>query len=144
MQNLNKARIVRISVIIGFAIIYSVISLVNHYTFRTFAWDLGIYNQAMFDYSHFRINSNTVIQPCISNLLGDHFELVLPIISPLYYLFGYYTLLIVQIAAILMGGFGIYKYIELISNKSYMALLAMIQFFSFYGIYSARSRSLGR
>ena len=136
-MNINKTNVLRISIIISFAIIYSLISLVNHYTFRTFAWDLGIYNQALFDYAHFRFDFNTVIQPSCGNLLSDHFELLMIIFSPLYYLFGSYTLLIIQIVAILFGGEGIYKYIELISNSKKLALAAMVQFFLFYGIYSA-------
>jgi len=137
MQNLNKTNNIRILVILGFAILYSTISMVNHYMFRTYALDLGIYNQAMYDYAHFRINHNTVFQPDFGNLLSDHFELLLIIVSPLYYLFGSYTLLIVQIVALLLGGQGIYKYVELISNSRKLAIAAMIQFFLFYGIYSA-------
>jgi len=137
MHNLKKIDITKTSMILGFAILYSIISLVNHYLFRTYAWDLGIYNQAMYDYAHFRINNNSVLQPGCGNLLSDHFELLLIIVSPLYYLFGSYTLLIVQISAILLGGQGIYKYIGLISDSRKLALAAMIQFFLFYGIYSA-------
>ncbi|MFA4851484.1 MAG: DUF2079 domain-containing protein [Bacteroidales bacterium] len=137
MQNIKNVNITKALVILGFAILYSIISLVNHYMFRTYALDLGIYNQAMYDYAHFRINHNTVFQPDFGNLLSDHFELLLIIVSQLYYLFGSYTLLIVQIVAILLGGQGIYKYIELISNKRKLAIAAMIQFFLFYGIYSA-------
>jgi uncharacterized membrane protein len=139
MQNINKLNIIRISIIIGFAILYSLISLVNHYVFHTFAGDLGIFNQAIYDYAHFRINNNTVVEPNIRNELGDHFELILPIVSFLYYLFGSYTLLIVQIGALLLGGQGIFKYFEFTTANTKLAIAAMIQFFLFFGIYSALS-----
>jgi uncharacterized membrane protein len=137
LQNIKKINIAKPVVFICFAFIYSVISLVNHYLFRTSAHDFGIYNQALYDYAHFRINNNSVIQPGFGNILGDHFELMIMFFAPLYYLFGSYTLLIVQIAAILIGGQGIYKYVELISSNRKFALAAMIQFFLFFGIYSA-------
>ena len=136
-QIFKKENIVRTSVIFGFAVIYSIISIVNHYLFRTNAYDFGILNQSLYDYAHFRINHNTVLDPDFGNILSDHFEILMMIFSPLYYIFGSYTLLIVQIVAIIIGGLGINKFIELISNNRKLALAAMIQFFLFFGIYSA-------
>lgn len=121
----------------SFAVIYMLISFVNHYMFRTNAHDYGIFNQALYDYAHFRFNNNSVIEPGFGNLLGDHFELLLMLISPLYYIFGGYTLLIVQIIAILLGGQGVYKYIQWISSNNKLALSASIHFFLFFGIFSA-------
>jgi len=130
--------IAKTSIIIGFALLYSIISFINHYLFLTNAHDFGIYNQALYDYAHFRINNNTVIEPGFGNILSDHFEILMMIFSPLYYIFGSYTLLVVQIVAIIIGGQGIYKYVEVISNRK-LAISAMIQFFLFFGIYSALS-----
>jgi uncharacterized membrane protein len=45
----------------GFLLIFCSISIYNHYVFRTFALDLGIKNQAIWDYAHFRYNYNTVM-----------------------------------------------------------------------------------
>ena len=129
--------IYKTSVFALFGIIYCLISFVNHYMFRTSAHDFGIYNQALWDYAHFRINNNTIISPYFGNILSDHFELLMMIVSPLYYIFGSYTLLIVQVIAILIGGQGIFKFVELISSNRKLALAAMIQFFLFFGIYSA-------
>jgi uncharacterized membrane protein len=136
IQNITKFNITKTSVFAFFALIYCTISLVNHYLFRTNAHDFGIYNQALYDYAHFRINNNTILEPAFGNLLSDHFELLMMIVSPLYYIFDFYTLLLVQIAAILIGGQGIFKYVQLISNKK-LALAATIQFFLFFGIYSS-------
>ena len=139
MKNINfkNINIAKSSVIIGFTILFSIISLFNHYLFRTNGQDYGIYNQALWDYAHFRINNNSVLQPGFGNLLGDHFEILLMFFSPLYYIFGAYTLLIIQIVAIIIGGQGIYKFVELISNNRKLALAAIIQFFLFFGIYSS-------
>jgi len=121
-----------------FGIIYSLISLVNHYNFRTNAGDLGIYNQAIYDYAHFRFNYNTVwYGNRLSNILSDHFSLFQILISPLYWVFKSYTLLVVQIASILFGGVGIYKYIKLISKNEKLSLLALFHFYAIWGVYSA-------
>lgn len=122
-----------------FLIIYCLISFVNHYCFRTYAWDLGIFNNAIYDYSRFRWNDGCVFREIPENLLSDHFDLYLILFSPLSPIFGEYTLLIVQISAIVIGSKGIYKYIQLISENKQLALLASIHFYLFFGIYSALS-----
>jgi uncharacterized membrane protein len=128
------------TVIIFFGIIYCCISLVNHYNFRTYAWDLGINNNAVYDYAHFRWNDCMLMQPQYKNILSDHFTLYPILISPFYWLFGSYTLLLFQIVAILFGGAGIYRYFSLYNTKhDHLPLLAMIHFLSVWGIYSALS-----
>ncbi len=125
------------SVLIVFALIYSSISLVNHYNYRTSAYDLGINNNAIYDYAHFRWNDCMLLQPQYKNILSDHFSLYPVLVSPLYWILGSYTMLIFQIVAILFGGIGIYKLIEDKSKDPQLALIAMCHFFLMWGIYSA-------
>lgn len=122
-----------------FGIIYCSISLVNHYLFRTYGWDLGIINNSMFDYAHLRWNNAEILYPNFKfdNLLGDHFTLYPVFLSPLYWVFGSYTLLLFQIAAILWGGYGVYKFVYQLNSNHKLALLSCIQFYSIFGIYSA-------
>ena len=134
----NKNRSVYF-ILLFFGIIFSSVSLVNHYNFRTYAYDLGIYNNAIYDYAHFRWNDCMLMQPQFKNILSDHFNLLIIFISPLYWIFGSYTLLVVQIAAILFGGYGIFLFFRSRTDKEYIPLLAMIHFFSIWGIYSALS-----
>ncbi|MBE9485255.1 MAG: DUF2079 domain-containing protein [Bacteroidetes bacterium] len=126
-------------VIAFFAIIYSLISIVNHYYFRTYALDLGAYTNALYDYIRFQWNDSTVFREVGENLLADHFDLYLIIFSPLSLIFGSYALLIVQIAFILLGGVGIYKYFLLSEKTSRYALSATIYFYLFFGVISALS-----
>lgn len=123
-------------IVLVFAVIYSLISLVNHYLLRTYALDLGLYSNALYDYSHFQWNDSTTFKAAPENLLGDHFDLYLILFSPLVWIFGSYTLLIVQIAALLFGGLGVYRYFK---ENRYLAAAAMIFFYSFFGIFSALS-----
>lgn len=123
-----------------FFLLYCSISLVNHYNFRASALDLGLYTNALYDYAHFRWADSLMIKPFYENLLGGHFSLYLLIFSPLYLVFGTYTLLIVQILFILLGGWGVYRYFtSFYSENLRLAVITMIGFWLFFGIYSALS-----
>jgi uncharacterized membrane protein len=126
-------------IFVFFALLYASISLVNHYNFRTFGWDLGINNNAIFDYAHFRWNDCMIMQPAFDNVLSDHFSLYPIIVSPFYWIFGSWTMLIFQIVAILFGGFGIYRFVRRISDNEWLARLAVLHFFTIWGIFSALS-----
>jgi uncharacterized membrane protein len=119
-----------------FGILYSAISLVNHYNFRTYAYDLGLVNNAIYDYAHFRWNHGMLMQLQFKNILEDHFTLLQLILSPLYFVFGSYTMLIVQIVAILLGGLGTYRYFVQ-QNSPRFARIAMVHFLTAFGIFSA-------
>ncbi len=122
-----------------FAFVYCDVSFINHYNYRTYALDLGLYNNAIYSYSHFQINRYPLLRELFPNMLGDHFELIPIIVSPLYWIFGSYTMLVVQIAVILFGGYGIYKYFLFKTNNDLFSSLAMFHFFSIWGIISALS-----
>jgi len=123
-------------VVLAFAVIYSLVSLVNHYLFRTYALDLGLYSNALYDYSHFQWNDSTTFKMAPENLMGDHFDFYLMLYSPLVWLFGSYTLLIVQIVSILFGGLGVYRYFK---ENRVQAVLAQLYFYSFFGVFIALS-----
>ncbi len=143
MSALNKInpRWLVIGIILFFGAVYCSISLYNHYNFRTFAFDLGIKNQVLWDYAHGRMNYNTIMPELGGkvNVLANHFEPILFLFAPLYYIFGSYTLLIVQIGFILLGGYGAYKYIAEISGDRVFAALGMAMFYATWGIFGALS-----
>ena len=123
-----------------FAILYCAISLVNHYNFRTAGWDLGLFNNALYDYAHFHLNNPTLLLPNVfTNTLADHFSLLPMLFSPLYWIFGSWTLLIIQILGVLWGGVGVFKLIHKITQNERLSTLATTFFFSVWGIYSALS-----
>lgn len=118
-------------------VLYALISLVNHYLFKTYALDLGLYTHALYDYAHFRVADCSMFKVVEQNLLSDHFDLYLIILSPLVYVFGSYTLLLVQIAAVLLGGWGVYKLIGLYTDDDWLPILATATFFFSFGIIQA-------
>lgn len=78
-----------------------------------------------------------LMQPQFENILSDHFSLFPIIISPLYWITGSYTMLLFQIIMILLGGVGIFRYFSEITSDTNFSLMAMINFFATWGIYSA-------
>jgi uncharacterized membrane protein len=80
-----------------------------------------------------------IMQPQFTNILSDHFSLYPLLVSPFYWIFGEWTMLIFQFLAILVGGFGIYKYVLNLTKNTTISTIAVAHFFSFYGIYSALS-----
>ncbi|MBK8806836.1 MAG: DUF2079 domain-containing protein [Bacteroidales bacterium] len=123
-----------------FAIIYVMISFTNHYLLRTYALDLGMFNHALYSFSHFKMNYFTLdLTGAEINYFGDHFSPIIMLLAPFSYLFGSYTLLIIQIASILIGGYGIFKYASLKFPNTYIPHIITFQFFSIWGIFSALS-----
>jgi uncharacterized membrane protein len=134
-MNKKQERIIIFFILLFFGLIYSSISLVNHYQFRTSALDLGFNTHALHCYAHL-INPRFMAKPEI-NYLGNHFTPVIILFIPLYYLFGSYTLLIIQILSVLGGGLGIYFYTRLKTKYTYLPFIILFQFYSIWGIYSA-------
>ncbi len=124
-------------ILIGFFCLFACISLVNHFLFRTYGWDLAYFNKAIFDYSEFRLNRYDIWWNDLEYTLGDHFEPIMFIIAPLRYIFGQYTLLLVQIFALLFGGYGAFIFVRCRTEAPWLPHLAMIHFLSIWGVYSA-------
>ncbi|AEA43600.1 DUF2079 domain-containing protein [Fluviicola taffensis] len=121
------------------SVVYALITFVNQYCFRTYSLDLGVYTNAMYDYAHLRFNDSLAFKSESENLLADHFDLYLPLFSPLIYVFGSYTLLIVQWISILFGGVGIYTFfLQLYPNQG-TRKFALIYFLLFFGVFAAIS-----
>jgi uncharacterized membrane protein len=134
-MNNKKEKLIIFFILLFFGLIYCSISLVNHYQFRTSALDLGFNTYALYCYAHL-INPMFIAKPEI-NYLGNHFNLIILLFVPFYYLFGSYTLLIIQILAVLAGGLGVYFYARLKTRYTWLPVIILFQFYSLWGIYSA-------
>jgi uncharacterized membrane protein len=128
-------------IIILFGAIYLTIGFCDHYFFRTFAFDYGTYNFALYDYSHFRISECPVYNFGHMSFMQDHLSFTLFLFIPLYWIFGWltgtYTLLIIQTLFILYGGWGVFKLMELKTADKYLPILALLQYFIIFGRWSA-------
>jgi uncharacterized membrane protein len=121
-----------------FFVIFGLISILNHYFYRTFGLDLGIANQALYQYAH----GNSAI---CTQLLGAqetpylalHISLWVPILSPFYWVFGSYTLLIFQNLALIFGGIGLSRLAEDFKLTPKLIILILLQFYASFAIYAA-------
>lgn len=136
-MNISKDKKYLLTILLIYGTIYSSISFVNHYLFRTYALDLGLFNKVLYDYATFSTNNYSILASLCPHHLGDHFSLLIPIISPFYWIFKSYTLLVFQISSILFGAIGIFKFLNFKYNNSKIALLAVVHFLSIWGIFSA-------
>jgi len=138
MTFISKHRYIIVTAVF-FTTIYCLISLVNHYHFRTYALDLGAYTNALWDYAHFSWNDSSVFLAMEENLLADHFDLYLILFSPFVYLFGTYTLLVLQILFVVAGGIGVYRFFASGEQTRPYAIAASLYFYMFFGLLSAIS-----
>lgn len=74
------------------SIFYSFLSVIRHNNYQSGAFDLGIFDQAIWQYGHFVIPFNTIKERFI---LGDHLTLTLPLFAPLFYIWDDVRILLI-------------------------------------------------
>lgn len=72
--------------------LYSTLSIVRHTHFQSGGFDLGLYDQTVWQYSQFLWPYNTIKDRFI---LGDHLTLTLPLLAPLYWLWDDVRMLLI-------------------------------------------------
>ncbi|MFF4010390.1 DUF2079 domain-containing protein [Streptomyces sp. NPDC001717] len=82
----------------GLFLVYLVLSIGRFRRMEWASWDLGIFEQAIRAYAHFRTPVADLKGPG-ANILGDHFSPIIAAVAPVYRVFpGPVTLLVVQAA----------------------------------------------
>jgi uncharacterized membrane protein len=128
------------STLLLFGLIYCSISLVNHYNFRTAALDLGMFNHALYSFSHGKMNHFTLDLEAFGPVyFADHFSPITLLYVPFYYIFGSWTLLIIQIAAILFGAWGTYEVAQFKLQFTHKPIFILVIFLAQWAIVSALS-----
>ena len=124
-----------------FGLIYSLISLVNQWNFRTAAFDLGFTAQAVADFAHLRAPRVTLLLDAPpTSFLSNHFSLTPALAVPLYYLVGgAWALLLLQIGAVLLGLLGAWHYARAQGGSPRAASWALALLGCQWGVYSAFS-----
>lgn len=103
----EKGTLVIIYWIIILSVLYSLLSIIRHNNFQSGGFDLGLYDQTIWKYSQFISPYNTIKDRFI---LGDHLNLTLPLVAPLYYLWdNVRIILIFQAFWISFSTLAIYK-----------------------------------
>ena len=118
--------------IILLSIAYSTLSIVRHNHFQSGGFDLGIYDQAVWQYAHFQWPYNTIKDRFI---LGDHLTLTLPLLAPLFWLWdNARMLLIFQAFWVSLSAMAIYKIVLRRGFTEITALCIGVIYSLFYGI----------
>lgn len=136
---LSKYKVVTVAALLTlFGAAFAVESLGNHLLFRTYGLDLGIYTQTAWDFTHLRVNDGTFYHWQAFNQLGDHFDLLLALLSPLTWLVpAAWLLLVVQILAVLSGAWGLYRLTRHLTGAELPSLLAMLLMLCQFGVWHA-------
>jgi uncharacterized membrane protein len=125
-------KIILFFVVIIFAVLYSLLALVRHNAFQSGGFDLGIFDQAVWQYSRFQYPYNTVKERFI---LGDHLTLNLPLLSPLFWFYDDVRMLLVfQAAAVALAGAGIFLLSQKRLKTTFVSFSVMFAFYLFYGV----------
>ncbi len=119
-----------IALIIACALLFSYLSVARHYTFNTSAYDLAMYDQAVWNTSQgrpFEINLLEDTMPGLTNKLGDHVE---PILLPLALLYKIRSnadvLLVVQAIALAALIWPLYQLVHHRSKSIFLASLGVV------------------
>ncbi|OGG03773.1 hypothetical protein A2Z33_04780 [Candidatus Gottesmanbacteria bacterium RBG_16_52_11] len=129
-----KTLISRIFIVylIALTVLYSALSVVRHNHFQSGGFDLGLYDQSVWQYSRLLWPYNTIKQRFI---LGDHLSLTLPLIAPLYRIWDdVRMLLIFQAFFVTFSAYPVYL-LGLKKKLSHPVAIAVAVAYSlFYGI----------
>jgi len=114
------------------SIAYAALSIIRHVRFESGGFDLGLYDQAVWQYSRFLSPFNTIKDRFI---LGDHLTLTLPFLSPLYFLWNdVRILLLFQAFWISLSVVAIYKLSLLRKFSPFTSFVVAFLYSLFYGI----------
>lgn len=111
----NAARADRLAngVVIGLIGLYVVVigglALARHEALRSYAYDLGIFAQVLWNTSRGHFFENTVMVEYAGNLLGQHFAPVLLLVAPLYWIWpDPRSMILLQTVALAVGALPLY------------------------------------
>ncbi|MBI1890319.1 MAG: DUF2079 domain-containing protein [Burkholderiales bacterium] len=111
-----------------FSAIFTGVAIQLHGVFQTSAYDIGIFDQAFWQYSHLRSTFNTVRG---LNILGDHFSPIAFVFAPLYNLWpNIGWALALQTVSVTAGGILLYLIARhLLFGRAWIAVAVVASFY---------------
>lgn len=114
-------------------LMYAALSLLRHWHFQSAGFDLGIFDQAVWNYSNFDTPMGTI--RITRHLLADHFHPILILLAPLYWIIPKpETLIVVQLLLWMGGLIPIYLFSRLRDNSKAVSILFVLCYAFFWGI----------
>ena len=130
--NEKKGRIFLFLLVTAFAFGYVLVSVLRHLRFESLAYDLGIYDQAIWLFSRFQVPFSTIKN---THLFGDHLIPVLAILGPLYWLTDdALALLVFQVIWVVAGAIPVYMLAKERLKSVFLSLVLAFAYLSFFGI----------
>ena len=120
-----------------FIVVYALWSINRHLHFQTDAVDLGIFDQALWHYSHFEAPMSTVKFGTTpgANLLGDHFHPILVFLAPIYWIWKDVSgILVAQALAVGIAAWPLYQLAVNRFKKKYFGLAIAFAYLTFIGV----------
>lgn len=116
----------------GFTFIYSVAVFIRHCHFESFAYDLGIYDQAVWLFSQFKFPYSTIKEMII---WGDHFSPSLVLLAPFYWIFDdVRMLLFLQVLVVCFGAVPIFLMGEKYLRNKFLSLVICFGYLVYFGL----------
>lgn len=136
---LRQEKLILFLLISVFTFIYGLLAIIRHNNFGSFAYDLGLYDQAIWLYSQFKIPLSTVKVPNMI-LLGDHFAPSLALLSPLLWIVDdVRILLFAQAAIVVLGVYPVFRLASKIIKNQFFAFALSLSYLTFYSVQNALS-----
>lgn len=101
MKKEHRALILLTGILTIYAGLMAFLSIRNHELYQTFGWDLGFFDQLIWQASRGNLNFVSTIGSI--NLLGDHFQPVLYLLAPLYWIWSDVRVLLIVQALLVTG-----------------------------------------
>lgn len=115
-----------------YAGIFSVLAVRNHQLYQTFGWDLGFFDQLLWQASRGNLNFVSTIGDI--NILGDHFQPIIYLLAPLYWFWDdVRIILIAQVLLVTAGALPLYLLAEKKIKSSQAALAVAAAYLLFSG-----------
>lgn len=114
----------------AYTLCFSYFTLLNDYTFNTYGWDLGIFNQAFWTTLHngkfFYYTAELIANPS-GSFFGVHFSPILFLLLPVYALYpARQTLLVVQSLVLALGVVPLYKLVMHVLKSRFASLVFVL------------------
>jgi uncharacterized membrane protein len=119
-------------IVLFFILLYSMISLLKHMNWASHGWDLGIFDQYIWQLSRFQLGYNTV--RLVPSLLGDHFHLILFFMAPSLWIWNdVRMLLIVQAVVVALGAIPVFYVVRHALKSNFCAICMALVYLFFWG-----------
>jgi uncharacterized membrane protein len=118
--------------LISSALLYSLVGIFRHNHFGSFGFDLGIYDQAIWLYSRFKVPYSTIKGMIV---LADHFSPTLILLAPLYWVWdNVKILLIFQAFIACLGAYPIYLLAKEVLKSTLFGLILAFAYLAYFGL----------